>query len=291
MDKTIKKGLFIGLATLDILYLTEKIPGQNEKIVALDDTIAAGGPASNAAVTFAYLGNQASLLTVIGNHPISNLIQSDLTDHKVQIYDLEPQKLTPPAVSSILVTKNTGNRAVISLNATKYQANIEQIPPHILDDIDIILIDGHQMLISVELAQQAKLKNIPVVIDGGSWKVGFDKVLPYVNYAICSANFIPPNCQNQQDIFSYLEAVGIKNIAITQGEKPINYSINKQRNDIKINPVKVVDTLGAGDIFHGAFCHYILEQDFPSALQSASEVAGKSCQFFGTRQWMFVDRE
>jgi sugar/nucleoside kinase (ribokinase family) len=283
-----KKGLFIGLATLDIIYFTEKIPAQNEKIVALDDTIAAGGPASNAAVTFAYLGNQASLLTIIGNHPISNLIKSDLTNHKVQIYDLEPQKLSSPAVSSILVTKNTGNRAVISLNATKYQAKIEQIPANILDDIDIILIDGHQRLISVELAKQAKLKNIPVVIDGGSWKQGFDQFLPYVDYAICSANFTPPNCQSQEDILNYLEEMQIKNIAITQGEKPIIYSIDKQRNEIKINSVKLVDTLGAGDIFHGAFCHYILEQNFPSALESASKIASQSCQFFGTRKWMFA---
>jgi sugar/nucleoside kinase (ribokinase family) len=281
-----KKGLFIGLSTLDIIYLTENIPQQNEKIVALDDTLAAGGPASNAAVTFAHLGNQAHLLTIIGNHPISNLIQSDLTKYKVKIYDLEPQKLTSPAVSSILVTKSTGNRAVISLNATKYQANRQQIPANILDDVDIILIDGHQMLISEELARQAKLKNIPVVVDGGSWKQEFDKVLPFVDYIICSANFYPPHCKKQEEIFNYLESIEIKNIAITQGEKPIIYSINKHKSELEIDSIKVVDTLGAGDIFHGAFCHYILEQDFPEALKNASKVATKACQFFGTRKWL-----
>jgi sugar/nucleoside kinase (ribokinase family) len=47
--------------------------------------------------------------------------------------------------------------------------------------------------------------------------------------------------------------------------------------------IKAVDTLGAGDIFHGAFCHYILQQDFPTALSNAAKVAARSCESFGTR--------
>lgn len=281
-----KKGLFIGLATLDFIYLTEKFLTQNEKITALDDTIAAGGPASNAAVTFANLGNQANLITVIGKHPLSNLIKTDLTNHNVQIFDLDCDKLTPPPVSSIIITKNTGDRAVISLNAIRSQAKIEQLPANILDGIDLVLIDGHQTLISEEIAKQAKLKNIPIIIDGGSWKEGFDKVLPFVDYAICSANFQPPNCQDSESTFNYLSQQGIKNIAITQGEKPILYLTEKQRGEIAINNIKAVDTLGAGDIFHGAFCHYILQQNFQQALIKASQIATQSCQYFGTRKWL-----
>ena len=281
-----KKGLFVGLATLDFIYLTNNFLKQNEKIVAIDQTIAAGGPASNAAVTFAHLGNQANLLTVIGKHPISNLIKTDLANYNVQIKDLDPQKLNPPPVSSIIVTKPRGERAVISINAAKSQAKIEQLPHGILNNIDIILIDGHQMLISEATALQAKSKNIPVVIDGGSWKKGFEQVLPLADYAICSANFYPPNCQNQEDVFNYLQQQGIKNIAITQGEKPIIYLSNGQKDEIEIKPIKAIDTLGAGDIFHGAFCHYILSQNFLYALINSSLIARKACQYFGTRKWM-----
>jgi sugar/nucleoside kinase (ribokinase family) len=44
--------------------------------------------------------------------------------------------------------------------------------------------------------------------------------------------------------------------------------------------------MGAGDIFHGAFCHYILQESFPDAIASAAKIAAHSCQFFGTRRWM-----
>ena len=160
------------------------------------------------------------------------------------------------------------------------------MPPQILQNIDIILIDGHQMEISQAIAQQAKSNHIPVVIDGGSWKTGFERILPLVDYAICSANFYPPNCHNQQDLFTFLSEAGIVHIAISEGEKPIQYLSQGHRGKLEVTSIKPIDTLGAGDIFHGAFCHYILQQDFISALVAASKIATLSCQSFGTRQWM-----
>ncbi|TAG00060.1 MAG: sugar kinase, partial [Oscillatoriales cyanobacterium] len=59
-----KTGLFLGLATLDLIYLASKPPGENQKVVAVDSTIAAGGPATNAAVAFSGLGNAAVLAGV-----------------------------------------------------------------------------------------------------------------------------------------------------------------------------------------------------------------------------------
>lgn len=281
-----KKGLFVGLASLDFIYLTARMPDPNQKIVALDQIIVAGGPATNAAVTFSYLGNQTNLVAIIGNHPLSNLIKADLGNYNLKVEDLAPKRLEYPPVSSIIVTQGTGERAVISINATKTQATVEKIPANILDGIDLVLIDGHQMVVSQYIAQQAKQKDIPVVIDGGSWKQGFEKVLPYVDYAICSANFQPPNCHTQEEVFAYLQAVGIPHIAITHGEKPIEYQSEGISGKLAVPKIKVVDTLGAGDIFHGAFCHYILEDKFRDALRNASKIAARACEFFGSRRWM-----
>ncbi|MGB7440257.1 MAG: sugar kinase [Coleofasciculaceae cyanobacterium] len=279
-------GLFVGMATIDLVYLSPKLPGNNEKIAASDYTVSAGGPATNAAVTFSYLGNQTSLLAVVGNHPITQLIYSDLKSYGVKIVDLGSTNTQPPPVSSIIVTEATGERAVISLNASKIQAGIEQLSDDILSGIDLVMIDGHQMTVSCAIAQLAKDNNIPVVIDGGSWKPGFETVLPFVDYAVCSANFYPPGCSNSEEVFSYLEAIGVPHIAITQGEQPILYCNQGKFGQLPVPAIKAVDTLGAGDIFHGAFCHYILQQSFTEALRTAAKVASYSCQFFGTRRWM-----
>ncbi len=279
-------GLFVGLVTLDLIYLADSAPKNNQKIVATDYTVAAGGPATNAAVTFNYLGNQATVLGVVGSHPMTQLIRGDLANYKIAIADLEPSTDLAPPVSSIIVTQATGERAVISINAVKTQASSASIPPDILQNVDIVLIDGHQMAVSYSIAQMAKAKNIPVVIDGGSWKPGFEQILPFVDYAICSANFYPPNCQTKEDVFTYLGGFEIAHIAITHGQKPIEYLSCTQTGIVDVPQIQSVDTLGAGDIFHGAFCDYILNESFIDALALAANIAADSCKFFGTRRWM-----
>lgn len=290
-----KSGLFIGLLTLDFIYLSSEIPQSNQKLVALDYTVAAGGPATNAAVTFSYLGNQAILLAPLGNHPIKSLILADLEKQGVILKDLEPNRLDSPPVSSIIVTpaladETEAKRAVISINASKAQNTDYPLTETFLQDIQVILIDGHQLPISLEIAQLAQSSDIPVVLDGGSWKPGLERILPQIDYAICSADFHPPNCHNFEDIFAYLTQIGISHIAITNGQNPIQYLSLGERGEIPVSQVSSVDTLGAGDIFHGAFCQAILEQDFRNSLSFAAEIASKSCQFFGTRLWIMNNR-
>ncbi len=295
--------LFVGLVTLDLIYLVESPPKNNQKIVATEYTVTAGGPVTNAAVAFSHLGctdainSISTILGVVGSHPMTQLIRGDLEKYRIRIIDLDSTTENPPPVSSIIVTQATGERAVVSINAVKTQASREAIPPEILDNVDIVLIDGHQMAVGIEIAQMAKAKNIPIVIDGGSWKPGFEQLLPFVDYAICSANFHPPNCQTEEEVFAFLSEFSIPYIAITHGEKPIQYLTHlSPRLRFELNggisgvvdvpKTKAIDTLGAGDIFHGAFCHYILRENFIDALASAAKIAAFSCQFFGTRRWM-----
>ena len=282
-----KTGLFLGLATLDLVYLVGKPPCENQKVVASDCTIAAGGPAANAAVTFSYLGNAAVWAGVLGTHAIAQLIRADLAEYNVRIIDLEPGRSHSPPVSSIIVTEATGDRSVISINATKSQVDPQAINQDILTSVNIVLLDGHQMAASKEIAQLAHSKNIPILLDGGSWKPGLEEILPFIEWAVCSDNFHPPNCYNSGQVFAYLSAAGIANIAITRGEKSILYLSNGTYSSIEVPQIQAADTLGAGDIFHGAFCHYILQNNnFTDTLTAAAKIASHSCKNFGTRGWM-----
>ncbi|MEE3716025.1 sugar kinase [Tumidithrix elongata RA019] len=296
-------GLFIGLVTLDTVYLVDRPPDANQKIVAKDHMVSVGGPATNAAVAFSYLGNYPTLATAIGSHPISNLIKEDLKLYDVAIADLAPTLTTPPSISSVNVIDGTGERSLVSINAVKQQVSAQDMPTYVLTDIlpemEIVLIDGHQMAVSLEVAKSAQTRRIPVVIDGGSWKVGFEQVLPFADYVICSANFYPPNCQSSLEAIGYLRDLGIPHIAITNGAEPIQYFSRSQdgeiQGEIPIAAIDAKDTLGAGDIMHGAFCHYILnelpelqagESPFAKALTKAAAVASYSCKYFGARRWM-----
>ena len=285
------QGLFVGLISLDVIYLVKHLPRENQKMVASNYTVAAGGPATNAAVTFNYLGNQGAVLGVLGAHPVRHLILQDLNRQRVAIADLNPRHPEPPPTSSILVTESTGDRAVVSLNALRLQATPEQIPANSLQGVDVVLIDGHQMAVSGAIARQAKAQGIPVVVDGGSWKPGFETVLPLADYVICSANFSPPAGKTAPETLSYLKALGVPHIAITHGPDPIEFVSEGLSGQLPVAQINPVDTLGAGDIFHGAFCHYLLQSSFQDALAQAAQIAAQACQFFGTRSWLVEDRD
>lgn len=278
-------GLFVGLTTLDFIYLSDRPLAADRKLVAQDYLTVAGGPATNAAVAFSYFDNHPQLMTVLGEHPLTELIAEDLNEYSVEIVDLIPEKTATPPISSIIVMADTGKRAVISINAVKSQAD-RAISEEVLNDVDIVLIDGHQIAVSLAIAKLAQSKQIPVVIDGGSWKPGLEQILPLTDYAICSANFYPPECRNVSDVFNFLQDCGISQIAVTKGEQPIQCLERGQSYSVAVPSIKAVDTLGAGDIFHGAFCHYILEENFTDALRLSAEIASKSCQYFGTRDWL-----
>lgn len=272
-------GLFVGLMTLDCIYQAQRPPQANEKLVAQASIMAAGGPATNAAVAFAALGGKATVMAAIGQHPVTALLREDMAQVGVEITDLAPQRQEPPPISSIVVSQASGQRAVISRNAVGLQVEAQSVD---LTGVDVILVDGHQMALSQQLATLAKQQHIPVVVDAGSWKPGFESVLSLATVVIASANFQPPD---GKDALSYLQGLEIPYVAITRGETPILLSDRGLVSELPVSTVNVIDTLGAGDIFHGAFC-YAWADDFPVALAYASQVATLSCQYFGTRRWI-----
>lgn len=290
------RGLFIGLTTLDLIYHAESAPKPNEKVVAKSMTFAAGGPATNAAIAFAALGGEATLLSVVGQHALSQWIQDDLVQHQVHHIELMPLREEPPTVSSIVVSQGTGDRAIISKNADGYQFSPDVTLPLTHDELrsfDVILFDGHQMALSQAIAVQARALGIPTVFDGGSWKPGSEILLPQISHILCSESFTPQSCGNESETLDYLRALTqTANLAITHGADPIllaEASTSASAPEITYFPcplIQAVDTLGAGDFFHGAFAYFVTQMPFPKSIQQASAIASFSCQFPGTRDWL-----
>ncbi|MBE9137416.1 sugar kinase [Nodosilinea sp. LEGE 07088] len=279
-------GLFIGLITLDCIYRVDHVPGSNEKLVAEASLLVAGGPATNAAVTFAALGNRATLIGSLGQHPLADLVRSELAEWGVAVVDLTPQLKAPPPLSTILVTAATGDRAVVSRNALGRQAALPNDAERLLQGIDIVLIDGHQMAAGLAVAQWTRSQNIPIVIDAGSWKPGFDQILPWATSVIAAAKFRLPGLATAVTTRQALVNRGVAEVATTHGPNPIQYIGDGETGNLAVPQVVVKDTLGAGDIFHGAFCHYRLQAAFPQALGNAARVAAQSCRYFGPRAWL-----
>ena len=280
------EGIFVGLSTVDVVYTVEEFPNENSKVAALSQELYIGGPATNASIAFAHLGGRATLVTAVGRHALAGAITAEIKQHSISLIDLNPDFAEIPVLSSICVNR-LGQRNIVSANATRVDVPLATADRTALARASLVLVDGHYMQACQEWARAARSLEIQVVLDGGSWKEGTDVLLRSIDTAICSNDFCPPGCAAEDEVIEYLKGRGVTNIAITKGADPIRFQSNATSGTVKVPSIEPVDTMGAGDIFHGAFCYFFsLGKGFAEALGEAAKVAAESCRFKGTREWM-----
>ncbi|WP_067820412.1 PfkB family carbohydrate kinase [Nocardia inohanensis] len=283
-------AVFVGLSTLDLAYTVGRYPAEDSKTQADDLFLGAGGPAANAAVTYAFLSNrEPALVTALGKHALAELIREDLRQHGVRVADLTPERAAQPPVSSIVVATESATRTIVSLDGSRIEPAFDTSAVELPAGAPLVLVDGHYAEPALRLAEAAQLAGVPVVLDAGRWREVHADLLPLVDIAICSSAFVPPGVQQHsaEAVIEFLHSAGPDLVAITDGGQPITYSLYGERGQVSVPVEGAVDTLGAGDILHGAFCHFhALGEPFPTALAHAAEVATESCRFTGTREWM-----
>jgi sugar/nucleoside kinase (ribokinase family) len=293
--------LACGVAVLDVQQTVDRLPGPDEKLVANDLLVASGGPAANAAVTAAALGIDARLVTRIGDSPLGTLISADLAAHGVEVVD-RAGPYHQPAVSTVLVTRGTGQRAVVSVNASSHRAtdgsdapDVAQWAPPLLAGVDAVLVDGHHLDLAIPLAEAARAAGVPVLLDGGSWKPGLERLLVVVDIALVSAAFrVPSDLPGSRgapsdDVLVTVRALGPREVARSRGPLPIDVLTGDGRTEVPVPRVEVVDTLGAGDVLHGALSAWVAVRgtgDLQAGLAWAARVAADSCTATGARGWL-----
>ncbi|MFC3448160.1 PfkB family carbohydrate kinase [Amycolatopsis speibonae] len=276
--------LLAGLCTVDQVQRVAEIPAPGEKVRSLSMDVAAGGPATNAAVTVAALGAGARLLTVAGAHPLAALARADLEAHGVDLVDLDPERPDPPAISAITVRDSDGERTVVSRNAHAspqfgtYLRSLHARLPQPGDELPgCVLLDGHHPEVAVEVARWARECGVPVVLDAGSWKPVFPELLPLVDIAACSSLYRGDDPHEH----------GVPVVITTAGPEPVRWSTADGSGAIPVPVTQARDTLGAGDVWHGAFAYAVARDtgDVRGWIEFANEVAAERVRHEGPRSW------
>jgi sugar/nucleoside kinase (ribokinase family) len=283
---TPRRGLFVGLCALDSVYRVPQAPMRNEKAVATRHDLAAGGPATNAAVTFAALGGRCTLLTAVGRHPLAQWMHSEVGALGVSVVDATPTRREPPAMSTVYVDGATGERSIVSLNATGSTASPPAELADLVADADVVLADGHHPALCRAAAIEAHSRGLPVVLDGGNWKAGMEDLLSHVDVAACSADFRVPGTSTISESVAALRARGVPAVAVTRGEDPVLWFTQDDAGEVGVPAVEAQDTLGAGDAFHGALAWALGDRDLPAAIDFAAHVASFRVTVPGPRAWL-----
>jgi len=276
------RGVFFGLTTIDLIYPVESYPSEDSKTNVSELHTFLGGPATNAAITFAALGGKSTLISAVGNGPWASFIKDRFVRHNINHIDLAEGQHFTPTISSILSNQRSGLRTILTAKAQLLDSITE--PQIELGAFDIYCLDGFNGPTARSMLEK-KPANIPVVYDGGSYKEHTEELIPHIQYPIFSERFLGPGGISLSE---FAQANRISSYAITHGPDPISFIDKGVRTTIPVRSAKAVDTLGAGDIFHGAFSWYILQDQasFTSALAQSSDIAALSTEYLGPRAWI-----
>lgn len=282
---------FVGLATLDVIARVEHFPGPNEKVTSTWQETSPGGPATNAALACSALGGSVRLGTGLGRQALGSTIGGLLEGAGIPVDDWAPAAAVP-ALSSIILTQGTAERAIVSSDATGMDLDAPDTAPP-LDQCAAMLLDGHHPRIARWAAGLAREAGLRIVLDAGRWKPVMAELLPLADDVICSADFRVPGTTGRRDMMEAVLQAGATRVAVTDGAGPISWmerrpgSAAPASGSIAVETVEALDTLGAGDVFHGAYVYAVAHRrlDFEPALEFAASIAAVKVGLLGQRAW------
>ncbi len=238
-------------------------------------------------VACARLGLRVKYIGTTGDDERGRIQRESLQDTGINLDDVEIRKNCPNQTAYILIDQTTGERTVLWSRPDCLRLAPESITPEKIACARLLHIDGHDTPAVARAAEIARQHGIPVTVDVDTSYHGFDRVLPNVDYLVASSEF-PVQWTNERDPFKALELMrkefGMRVAAMTLGA---HGSLALADEGFVYSPafvVNCVDTTGAGDVFHGAFCYAVLQKmSIRDTLEFSNAMAALNCTALGAR--------
>ena len=265
--------LCVGSAVIDVVFRLDALPDRPEKLRAQDARIVGGGCAANAAVAISRLGGEALLAARLGNDEIGRMVVAGVEAEGV---DCSLVRLTPGARSafSSVYVDAAGERQIVSFRGEGLDDSpdlIEGAPP-----LDAVLADTRWVAGNRAALDLAKTRGIPGILDA---EAPVDPTLPQV------ASHVAFSRQGLASVAAGDPAAALARLdlgawaCVTDGAQGV---VVRGGTHMPSPPVDVVDTLGAGDVWHGAFALRLAEgAEELEAVRFANAAAALKC----TRPW------
>jgi sulfofructose kinase len=277
----------VGLNATDTVVIVPNFPAYAGKIAFQEEMICPGGQMASALVACARLGLRAKYIGAIGDDERGRIQRESLLGTGINLDHVQTRKNCPNQTAYIIIDRSTGERTVFWNRSECLRIDPDQITPEQITCARLLHIDGHDTAAVERAASIARRHGIPVTVDVDTMYQGFDRVLRNVDYLVASSEF-PAAWTGVNDPFRALEAIqneyGMKVAAMTLGA---HGSLAREDGTFYYSPafvVNCVDTTGAGDVFHGAFCYAVLQgMPMRDALEFSNAMAALNCTALGAR--------
>ena len=278
--------LCIGIPVRDLTFRIQELPARGFKVNASHFEEIAGGNALNAAIGIVRLGGRASICGPMGDaRETSSRYIFDKLAHEgidtTQIVHI-PNLVTP--ISNIMIDPS-GERTIVTFRDPELWKVKLPDTDQLLADCSAILTENRCAEFCTDLCAEARRRGIPVIVDVDRTMSLREGLLTASSHLVFSSEALQATAGIQDDGEALKKIAKLTRsfVAGTRGSKGTLW-LDEQQNlqETPAFPVHTVDTLGAGDVFHGAFALAITEhQELRQALRFASAAAALKCTRFG----------
>jgi sulfofructose kinase len=276
-----------GIAVLDHVYRLERFPAPGSKTRAREFMIVGGGCAANAAVAIARLGGRARLVAPLGGpagfDAAGDAIVSGLEREGVDTSGVVRMSGAISPTSAIIIDAS-GERLIVNQRDEKLSAVRVADPDTLVADAAAVLADNRFAEFVLPIAKAARRRGLPVVLDGDRPTQASDALLTTATHVIFAADGLRTTAQ-LDDLEAALRLIAQHTdafLAVTDGERGAFWLDGDTLRHQPAFKVDAIDTLAAGDVFHGASALALVEgASEAAAMTFAAATAALKCTRFG----------
>lgn len=277
--------LVAGVAVLDFVFALDEMPRRAEKYRAREAAVVGGGNAANAAAAIARLGGRARLATRLGDDPVGDLIVTGLEREGV---DCTLARRFPGGRSSFsaVFVDPAGERQIVNYRDLGIGFSADWLGVDALGGFDAALTDTRWPDGAAAVLSAARSRGVPAVLDAEAPIREAAGALPLATHIAFSAqglaDFAPGT--DRLDALKRARDIAGAFVCVTEGASGVTRLDGDRPVHTPAFPIEVRDTLGAGDVWHGAFALRLAEGAREAeAIGFANAVAAIKCTRFGGR--------
>jgi len=275
----------VGLNAADTLIRVKQFPERGSKIEISSTDMLIGGQVASAIVACQQWGLRARYVGKLGEDHAASLHCAEFARLGVETHILAAARCA--SQQAFILVDRAGERTVLWKRDNRLTLLPEELDREWVVSARVLLLDGHDTAAAALAAEWARAAGVPVVADLDDLYPGVEALLPSVDYLVTSRD-IPTRLTHDPDLRHSLPQVfqryGSKLTAATLGAEGVLAWDGQQFHYAAAYQVDVVDTTGAGDIFHAGFIYGLL-QGWPvqRQLEFACAAAALNCKGVGAR--------
>jgi sugar/nucleoside kinase (ribokinase family) len=248
------QAFFIGQTYIDVTFLTDRLPTGDEKHVASAYAVSFGGNAVTAAFCCAKLSVAPALLTTVADDWLGRMFLEMAAKYRIAIH---ARNVKTSSLSFIM--PKDGQRAIVRCRDDEY---LNPFPVLDLSGCRAVHVDGHQPDAAIFYARRARAANILTSLDGGGLRSNTHELLAFIDVAVVAERLCEQMSLSPSEMLEYLKSRGCRVGGVTLGERGLLWydgtGAVRSTAALAVPAERILDTSGAGDVFHGAYIYSYL---------------------------------